>query len=141
MSTAAAQAAAFYREVAKHGSVWTVRDSGGFPQPKNSNGVRAQPLWSLRSRAERVVKTVPAYSGFEVVELSWGDFVSDWVPGLKGQRVLVGLNWSGARASGYDISPDDLVRNVRAVADLGSPVLEAPPSARNRSWWQRLFRR
>jgi hypothetical protein len=39
------------------------------------------------------------------------------------------------------ISPDDLVRNVRAVADLGSPVLEALPSRPKSSWWRRLFRR
>jgi Protein of unknown function (DUF2750) len=142
MSTAAAQAAAFYREVAKHGSLWTVRDSGGFPQPKNSSGRRAQPLWSLRSRAERVVKTAAAYySEFEVVEVPWDAFVSRWVPGLKRGRVLVGVNWSGSIVSGYDIPPDDVVRNVRAVADPGSPVLATPPLRSKAPWWRRLFRR
>ena len=34
----------------------------------------------------------------------------------------MGVNWSGAHASGYDISADDVVRNVQAVADLGGPV-------------------
>jgi hypothetical protein len=115
MSTAAAQAAAFYREVAEHGVLWTIRDAAGFPQPKNDEGRRVQPLWSSRTRAERIVATVEAYCGFEVVELAWDLFLSRWVPGLKKDRVLVGVNWSGARASGYDIQPDDVVRNVQAV--------------------------
>jgi len=98
-------------------------------------------MWSLRSRAERVVKTVPAYAGFEVVELPWDEFASYWVTGLKRDRVLVGVNWSGACANGYDIPADDVVRNVRAVADPGSPVLAPLPSSSKSSWWQRLLRR
>jgi hypothetical protein len=119
VTTAAAQAAAFYREVATHGSLWTVRDAGGFPQPKGADGVRVQPFWSLRSRAERVVATVTAYAGLEVVELPWQVFESRWVPGLKRDKVLVGVNWSGPRATGYDVSPDDVVRNVEAAREAG----------------------
>jgi hypothetical protein len=114
-SASAAQASAFYKEVAESGSVWTIRDAAGFPPPKGPGGTRAQPFWSLRSRAERVVATVTAYAGFEVVELPWLVFKDRWVPGLTRDGVLVGLNWSGSRATGYDVSPDDVVRNVEAV--------------------------
>ena len=44
MSIAAAQAAIFYRDVARTRRLWTIRDAGGFPAPKNSRGVRAQPI-------------------------------------------------------------------------------------------------
>jgi len=120
VTTASAQAAAFYREVAQHGSLWTIRDAAGFPQPKGSDGVRVQPFWSLRSRAENVVATVPAYAAFDVVELQWQVFEARWVPGLKRDGVLVGVNWSGPRATGYDVSPDDVVKNVEAVRDAQS---------------------
>jgi hypothetical protein len=117
LTTAAAQAAAFYREVAKHGSVWTIRDAMGFPQPKGFDGIRSQPFWSLRSRAERVVASVPAYAGFEVVELPWHVFEAQWVPGLTRDGVLVGVNWSGPNAKGYDVSSEDVVRNVEGARE------------------------
>jgi len=44
MSASASQAAAFYREVAKEKKLWTVEDSIGYPAPKGSDGVRAQPF-------------------------------------------------------------------------------------------------
>ena len=67
MTVGAAQADAFYREAVDHGCVWTIRDEGGLPAPMTDSGQRAMPFWSLRSRAQRVVETVPAYAGFAVV--------------------------------------------------------------------------
>jgi hypothetical protein len=93
----------------------TIRDASGFPQPMGPNGVRVQPFWSQRSRAERVLTSVDAYSGFEVVELTWPVFEAQWVPGVKRDGVLVGVNWSGPRATGYDVSPADIVKNVEAA--------------------------
>lgn len=115
MTIASAQAAAFYREVAERASVWTIRDGGGFPQPLGSDRVRVQPFWSLRSRAERVVNTVPAYAGFDIVEITWLEFEARWVPGLTRDGVLVGVNWSGPRATGYDVPPEDVVKYVEAA--------------------------
>jgi hypothetical protein len=117
MSQAASQAWAFYREVAKTRVVWTVRDEGGFPAPMTSSGKRAQPFWSSRSRVERIIKTVPAYSGFEPYEVSWEDFCDKWVPDFVKDDLLVGVNWSGKRAVGYDIEPENLVRSVEAVIE------------------------
>jgi hypothetical protein len=45
------------------------------------------PFWSLRSRAEKVISSVAAYRAFEV----------EAIP------ILVGLNWSGVRATGYPL--------------------------------------
>ena len=116
MSQSAPQAAAFYREIASGGSVWTLRDSTGFPAPKNSEGRRAQPFWSSRGRVERIIASVPAYSSFSVVEIRWTEFCERWIPGLAKDRILVGLNWSGAHATGYDVEPEDVLLNVRGHA-------------------------
>jgi hypothetical protein len=113
MGQSASQAHAFYREVAKNRLVWTCRDDEGFPQPKTSFGGRAQPFWSSLSRVQRIIKTVPAYGTFVPYELTWDEFVNQWVSDLKGWGVKVGVNWSGKGAVGYDIEPDDVVVNVR----------------------------
>jgi hypothetical protein len=66
MSVSAAQADAFYREVLQRHEVWTIRDDNGFPAPL-SDGKRAMPFWSAKSRAELIVAEVDAYQGFSVV--------------------------------------------------------------------------
>ncbi|GGQ77773.1 DUF2750 domain-containing protein [Couchioplanes azureus] len=101
MSLSAAHAAAFRREVPREGRVFSIRDSGGFPA---SGG--AMPFWSKRSRAERVVAAVAAYRGFEVVEIPLADWLGSWLPGLRRDGLLVGVNWAGARATGRDVAPE-----------------------------------
>jgi hypothetical protein len=115
MSQAAAQAWAFYREVAKSRVLWTLRDDGGYPAPKTSSSKRTQPFWSSRARVELIIKTVPAYAGFWPVEVTWPDFCIRWVPGLVRDGLLVGVNWTGERAVGYDIEPAEVLSNVEAV--------------------------
>jgi hypothetical protein len=118
MSQAASQAAAFYRDAVKHGTVWTVRDESGFPAPLNPEGRRAQPFWSSRSRVERVIKNVDAYMGFDPVEVGLEEFVKRWLPGLARDGLLVGVNWSGSRAVGYDIEPQSVSQAIGAQRRL-----------------------
>ncbi|MGA5304547.1 DUF2750 domain-containing protein [Nucisporomicrobium flavum] len=106
MSLSAAHTAAFRREVPVEGRVWSIRDAGGFPAPRAGDGTRAMPFWSKPSRAQRVVGGIEAYQGFEVVEIPLREWVGDWLPGLRRDGVLVGVNWAGARATGYDVEPD-----------------------------------
>lgn len=117
VSQSSSQAWAFYRQVAATRLLWTIRDEAGFPAPMTSTGQRAQPFWSSRSRVERIIKSVPAYSGFEPFEVSWDDFCRKWVPGLAKDGLLVGVNWSGKRATGYDIDPEHLRNCIQAIID------------------------
>ena len=39
------------------------------PAPLNGEGVRATPFWSLQSRAEKLIRTVPAYAGFTTMQI------------------------------------------------------------------------
>lgn len=121
VSQSASQAAAFYRDVAKSGRVWTIKDDGGYPAPLKPSGQRAQPFWSSASRVRRIISGVPAYGGFEPVELTWREFCEKWVPMLQESGLLVGVNWSGKRAVGYDLDPGDVVECVEAArsADAG----------------------
>jgi hypothetical protein len=117
MSTSAAHAAAFYREVAAGKSVWTVRDAGGFPAPQLSDGRRAQPFWSTRSRAERVIANVDAYREFELYEVPADVFLERWLPGLERDGILVGVNWTGANATGYDVGADEVRVNIASARE------------------------
>jgi hypothetical protein len=119
VSTAAAQAEAFYTEVLETGSVWTVQDVEGIPAPMAAEGYRSMPFWSLRSRAERVVATVPAYRTFEVIELSADEWRRDWLTGLAEDGIRVGLNWSGPHATGYDVEPSSVEAALTARAPAG----------------------
>ncbi|UQU63722.1 DUF2750 domain-containing protein [Couchioplanes caeruleus] len=105
MSLSAAHTAAFRREVPQEGRVWSIRDAGGFPAPRAGDGSRAMPFWSKPSRAQRVVSGIEAYQGFEVVEIPLPEWLGSWLPGLGHDGVQVGVNWAGARATGYDVDP------------------------------------
>ena len=114
MTTSAAQAAAFYDEALRTRTVWTISDDDGYPAPRTSDGSRALPFWSLRSRAESVVANVPAYASFSVGEVPLDEFRERWLPDLEQDGLRVGLNWSGARVTGYDLRPHDVERNLTA---------------------------
>ena len=60
-----------------------------------------------------IIKTVPAYEGFEPFELTLIEFMDTWLIGLVKDQFQVGHNWSGARATGYDIEPSR-VRQILA---------------------------
>jgi hypothetical protein len=114
VTPSAAQADAFYREVLQAGTVWTVRDASGIPAPKNGEGQRTMPFWSKKSRAESVVGTVTAYSGFGAHSVPLVEWRERWLPGLTKDGLLVGLNWSGASATGYDLPPAEVEANLSA---------------------------
>lgn len=113
MSVSAAQAEAFYREVLRIRQVWAIRDEGGFPAPQTPEG-RAMPFWSARSRAVKVIENLDAYNGFEPVQLALDEWRNRWLPGLAKDGIRVGLNWSGARAVGYDVDPRDVEHSLAA---------------------------
>jgi hypothetical protein len=115
VSQSASQAAVFYREVARSGIVFSLRDDQGYPTSKTSSGAHAIPFWSSGRRVERIIATVPAYASFEPVEITWDDFRARWVAELESDQLLVGVNWSGRSATGYDVEPGLLVRAVETA--------------------------
>jgi hypothetical protein len=106
------QAKTFYKQVAASRVVWTIRDDAGIPVPQSDEDHRVMPFWSSRALAELIVKNVPDYHGFYPIEIAWQDFMDKWLPGLIKDGLLAGINWSGSDASGFDISPAELITNV-----------------------------
>ncbi|MFE7707298.1 DUF2750 domain-containing protein [Streptomyces sp. NPDC057486] len=56
VSTSGAQAAAFFREIARTRTVWWVRDDDGSPTPVSSSGQPAFPYWSSKTRAQHAAQ-------------------------------------------------------------------------------------
>jgi hypothetical protein len=77
------------------------------------------PFWSKRSRAERIVDTVPAYAARDIVEISLAEWRERWLTDLDRDGLLIGVNWTGRRAIGDDRKPVDALRNLDARASLG----------------------
>jgi|SRR5688572_3989817 len=123
MSNASAHATDFYREVALSRRVWTLRDDGGHPAPRNSRGVRAQPFWSSLARVERIIESVPDYGGFRPVEMSWEEFRDTWLPKLASGGMEVGVNWSGRKARGLDLPPEAVREAVEWQIEHGAPAV------------------
>jgi hypothetical protein len=111
-TTSAAQADAFYNEVLDGGEVWTLKDAGGYPEPRGTDAARAMPFWSRRSRVQNVIDNVAAFQGFEPSSVSLADWRARWLPGLAKDGLLVGMNWSGDAATGYDLPSEDVERNL-----------------------------
>jgi hypothetical protein len=110
MSLSGAHRAAFRREAALGGRVYTIRDSDGYPAPVGDDGRRSVPFWSKPTRAQLIVKHVPAYGGFEVVPIPVDEWLSGWMANLEHDDMLVGVNWAGAKATGYDMTPSQVLR-------------------------------
>ena len=115
VTTSAAQAAAFYREAVREQSVWTIRDEAGYPAPLTASGHRAQPFWSLRSRVERTQSRIADYAPFTPEEIALDAFRAKWLSNLERDGILVGLNWSGTHATGYDLTGAEVERNLAAT--------------------------
>jgi Protein of unknown function (DUF2750) len=115
VSISAAQAGVFFEEAVAGGAVWSIADDEGHPAPPNADGRRSMPFWSKESRAERVVERVVAYRGFRVVRIDLEVWKLRWLPGLETDGLMVGVNWSGDFATGFDIEPSEAARNLAAA--------------------------
>jgi Protein of unknown function (DUF2750) len=115
LSQAGAQTAAFFRDVVRADRVWTVRDAGGVPAAMVVSGRRAMPFWSSESRVRLVIANVPAYAGFEPVAIDLGEWRDRWVSGCERDGLLLGINWSGARAAGWDLEATDVLARLDAA--------------------------
>jgi hypothetical protein len=111
MSIAAAQASTFYEEVVREQTVFTFTEDGSFLVFR-VDGKEVVPFWSSRSRLDRIQREHPKYRGYACEEIALKEFLATTLVDLAAEGVAVGVNWSGSRLTGYDVSVDDLRRNI-----------------------------
>jgi hypothetical protein len=115
VSQSGAQAAAFFRDVVRTREVWTVREEQGFPAPKTPDGARAQPFWSSERRVRRIISTVPDYAGFQPHRIPLDEWCRWWLADSGREGLLMGINWSGPRAVGWDFKPREVMVRLDAA--------------------------
>jgi hypothetical protein len=129
MSIAAAQASKFYEQVVAEGRVFTFADADSF-LVFPVHGVDVVPFWSSRSRLRAVRKSHPKYRAFTEDEIALERFLSDTLTLLEQENIRVGVNWSGKRLVGYDITPTDLRRNLAHWQARAKPTRQRRPTRR-----------
>ncbi|WKL55843.1 DUF2750 domain-containing protein [Asticcacaulis sp. ZE23SCel15] len=122
MSISSINADAFIVQIIKDGRVWGIRDKDGFPASTNMSGETAMPFWSSNRRAQTIIEKVPAYSGFEPEPIELPEFIDRWLPGLEKDGLYCGLNWTGSRATGYDLTPAQVLARITARQALLNSV-------------------
>jgi hypothetical protein len=116
MSFAASQASKFYEQVAKQKVLFTLEDDGNylvFP----INGKHVVPYWSSRTRVQKVIQEHPKFGKFAIGETSLEEFFEKTLPQFREEKIHIGVNWSGARLTGYDLSPEELATNLKYNID------------------------
>ena len=107
--------------MAQNRRLWCCQSPDGAPQTSTARGRRAQPFWSSLPRVNQIIRRAPAYGTFVPQEMSWEEFQAQRIPELMASNTKVGLNWTGRRAAGYELEPQDLVANVQqCIAELES---------------------
>ncbi|MER6187930.1 DUF2750 domain-containing protein [Streptomyces sp. NPDC001652] len=117
MSTSGAQAAAFFREIARARTVWWVRDDDGSAAPVSRSGQPTFPYWSSQTRAQRAAQLWGPQ--FRAVSMPLDHWRSAALPDLARDGLRVGINWSGQRLTGWDFTVGEVVN--RLVHVLGEP--------------------
>ncbi|KAA1268702.1 DUF2750 domain-containing protein [Leptospira interrogans] len=112
MGQSSAQYHQFFIEIKKSEKIWTLRDEGVFPSPISVSGNRVMPFWSSKRRVQSIIKNVNTYSLFKPYEISYQDFINRWLPGLKNDHFLVGINWTGSKVTGYDLEPEEVLKHL-----------------------------
>ena len=112
MTIAAAQAQKFYQQVTADQHVFTFLADDSYLVFKVGDA-EVVPFWSSRSRLDRVQTLHPKYRNYMVDEISLDQFLTKTLSQFREEQIRVGVNWSGRRLTGYDLTADDLERNLK----------------------------
>ncbi|MBZ0173042.1 MAG: DUF2750 domain-containing protein [Phycisphaerales bacterium] len=111
---------AFYREVIASGELFAVEHEEDGPLEWHlAGGTHARPFWSSRSRAVRMLDGPLRRRGLVIVPHTWHEFCSTIAPGMRSAGQLVGLNWHGSRARGYNLGPETVMQTVESLRAVG----------------------
>lgn len=117
MSQSASQAAAFFREVARHRVVWFVRDDQGSPAPRNADGRRTLPYWSSEARGRRAADVWG--HGLRAASMPLDTWRREELARLADEEHLVGVNWTGPRLVGWEFTVAEVENRLRHALQEG----------------------
>ncbi len=103
----------FVKRIAETGTVWGLRGAGGwaFAESNDAPEVSVLLFWSDEAYARRAQQEFPEYAP---AQISLFDFLFRWLPGMSGDGVLAGTNWT-ADLVGLEKNPYELRKEIEAA--------------------------
>lgn len=107
----------FIFDAIETGCVWVLESDEGFalcPSVDNEE-LDVMPMWSQPEFAKLHVQD--EWKGYQVVPIAVEELLDEWLPGMHGDLILVGVNWNAA-LEGAELEPLDLLEEIdQEVAD------------------------
>jgi len=106
---------AFLADAINTGCVWALQSPEGFAlcPSVNNEDIDVMPLWSQPEYAK--VHLAEEWQNYEAVPIAVDELLEEWLPGMHGDLLLVGINWNEAM-EGIEIEPLDLVEEIDKAA-------------------------
>jgi hypothetical protein len=111
----------FVRRVVASGQVWGLKNADGWCYAPSNGGDDEErdeaeerdvlPFWSDRAYAKQCAKD--EWSDYEPTSIPLEQFLKAWLPGMAGDGVLVGTNWS-AHLIGLEVDPLELKQEIES---------------------------
>lgn len=101
----------FIADALDTGCVWALEGEEGFalcPSVDNDD-IDVMPMWSQPEYAKTHARD--EWASYDIVPIALEELLDDWLPGLHGDLVLVGVNWNEA-LEGIEIEPLDLLEDI-----------------------------
>ncbi len=112
----------FIERIIENETVWYLSNSEGVANSVSKEGDESTILmfWSDRAYATRV--RTSGFEDYEETSMDLFDFIFRWLPGMSGDGVLAGTNWTG-----------DLIGVVNSTFELREEIEAAmPPDLRQK---------
>ncbi|PEJ59264.1 hypothetical protein CN692_07230 [Bacillus sp. AFS002410] len=106
----------FINEIIERQKVWTIQNNEGIPTT-SSDREESMPFWSSKLRTENVIKSVPVYHDYQVLEMSFETFKNVWLPRLDKDGLYIAANLSGESLVGNDWRPEELLEQIQFKLD------------------------
>jgi len=111
--SAAPHVAAFCKEVATNREVWTIQfPDGSYIKWENATGLEIFPVWSTKSRVQKIINYEEEFEGATPVKFSFDEFLSDWMPILLKNATGLGPNWAGENLMGWEMGAQEIIDRI-----------------------------
>jgi hypothetical protein len=107
----------FARRIVDAGAVWSVTNDNGPLAAQGVDGTAAQPFWSNRRSADRMIEKISVKQPARIVRISLEEFVSRILVTLADADVLVGVDWA-ADGRGWVFHAVAIRRELRRLIRL-----------------------
>ncbi len=111
--SAAPHVAAFCKEVAKNKEIWTIQFiDESYIKWENEDGSEIFPVWSSRSRVQKIISSDEEFEGAVPVKFNFDEFLTDWMPTLIKNSTGLGPNWAGEKLMGWEMKAQEVIDRI-----------------------------